>query len=95
LVNPCRYIEIHDGLGTLIGAGLDTFWLPEVPAPAPIQVPMAIRLSALPDELQPEVEHTGRNIITGPDGSTLSEVGGTFARSAERSRSSGRTGCKE
>jgi hypothetical protein len=75
-VIPCRFIEVHDNLGTLIGAGIDTFWLPALPAT--IQVAMAIRLSALPDELRPDVEHVGRNIIRNPDGSTLSEVGGTF-----------------
>lgn len=77
-VIPCRYIEVHDNLGTLIGAGIDTFWVPQIPPPMPLQISMAIRLSALPEELRPEVQHEGRNIITGPNGSTISEVGGTF-----------------
>jgi hypothetical protein len=75
-VIPCRFIEVHENLGTLIGAGIDTFWVPGLPAN--IQIAMAIRLSGLPEELRPEIEHTGRNIIRKPDGSTLSEDGGTL-----------------
>lgn len=85
-VIPCRYIEIHDNLGTLIGAGLDTFWVPEFPVQ--IQIAVAIRLSGLPEELQPDVRHAVRNIIRGPDGSTVSEIGGEMglgvAQSVER-----------
>ena len=25
-VIPCRYVEVHDNLGSMIGAGIDTFW---------------------------------------------------------------------
>ena len=76
-VIPCRYIEVHDNLGTLVGAGIDTFWLLELPTQ--IQVPMAIRLTGLPEELAPDVQHTARNIIRGPNGDTVSEVSGEFA----------------
>ena len=33
-VIPCRYVEVHDNLGTLVGAGIDTFWVPELRPPA-------------------------------------------------------------
>ena len=37
-VIPCRYVEVHDNLGSMIGAGIDTFWVPELPARAPSAV---------------------------------------------------------
>ena len=76
-VIPCRYIEIHDNLGTLVGAGIDTFWVSELPAT--IQVAMAIRLTALASELEPEIMHAARNIIRGPDGSTIGELNAEFS----------------
>jgi len=75
-VIPCRFIEVHDNLGTLIGAGIDTFWVAALPTE--IQVPMAIRLSGLPEELHPDVPHAARNIIRGPDGSTLGDEAAQF-----------------
>lgn len=81
-VIPCRYGEVHDNLGTIVGAGIDTFWVPEVPTP--IQVPMAIRLSALPEELTADVKHRNKNIIKGPDGQVLSQLEQEFAIEAEQ-----------
>lgn len=75
-VIPCRFVEVHDNLGTIVGAGIDTFWLPELPAP--VQVAVAVRLSALPEELASGVKHSVRNIITGPNGDEISEVTGEF-----------------
>jgi hypothetical protein len=69
-------MEVHDNLGTIVGAGIDTFWMPELPAP--IQVGLAVRLTGTADELRQDVDHDTRNILTGPDGQVVSDVGGTF-----------------
>jgi len=73
----CRYAEVHDNLGTIVGAGIDTFWLPEVPAP--IQVGLVVRLLAQADELGEDHKHRTRNIITDPSGDVVSDLGGEFA----------------
>jgi hypothetical protein len=70
-VIPCRYAEVHDNLATMVGAGIDTFWVPGLPAP--IQVAVVVRLLATADELGPDHDHTVRNIIRSPDGEPLSE----------------------
>ena len=71
---PCRYLEVHDGLGTIIGAGIDTIWLPELPAP--IQVLLAVRLLVTPDEMSSEEPHVVANRIRNPDGEVLVETRG-------------------
>ena len=73
---PCRFAEVHDNLATIVGAGIDTFWLPSLPAP--VQVGVAVRLLATADELGPDHHHTVRNIVRGPDGSPLSDLIETF-----------------
>ena len=40
-VIPCRYVEVHDNLGTIVGAGIDTYWIPELPTT--MQVVLAIQ----------------------------------------------------
>jgi uncharacterized protein DUF6941 len=75
-VIPCRYVEVHDNLGTIIGAGIDTYWLPELPAT--IAVVLAVRLLAMADELPEDVRHHAVNRVRGPHGELLSEVGGEF-----------------
>jgi len=83
-VIPCRFVEVHDNLGTIVGAGIDTFWFPELPGP--VQCALAIRLSAVPEELQPDVQHTVRNVVRGPDGDLVSETGGEVAFGGGRQR---------
>ena len=73
-VIPCRYVEVHDNLGTIIGAGIDTFWVPQLPAP--IQVVLAVRLLAMAEELDPDQPHTATNRVRDPRGEVVSEVGG-------------------
>ena len=68
-VIPCRYVEVHDNLGTLVGAGIDTFWVPELPAP--LQLVCAIRLTATADELGSDHQHHSRTVVTGPDGEVV------------------------
>lgn len=75
-VIPCRYAEVHDNLGTIVGAGIDTWWIPEFPAP--IQVAVAVRLLAVGDELGEDHDHVVRNIVTNPSGEVISDLGSTF-----------------
>jgi hypothetical protein len=82
---PCRYVEVHDNLGTIVGAGIDTVWAPNLPAA--IQMTVAVRLLALADELgPPDHQHTARNLITGPDGATVGDVSVQFGIGTENPR---------
>jgi hypothetical protein len=83
-VIPCRYVEVHDNLGTLVGAGIDTFWVPEVPAP--LQLVCAVRLTATADELGADHQHHSRTVITGPDGDVVADIGGEFGIDTENPR---------
>ncbi len=76
-VIPCRYVEVHDNLGTIVGAGIDTYWLVELPQT--INVVLAVRLLAMADELSTDVKHHAVNRVRDPRGEVLSEVGGEFA----------------
>ena len=73
-VIPCRYIEVHDNLGTIIGAGIDTYWVPQLPAP--LQVVIAVRLLATADELEQNEPHPVAHRIRDPRGDVVSEVAG-------------------
>lgn len=85
---PCRYAEVHDNLATIVGAGIDTWWIPAFPSP--VQVGVVVRLLATAEELGPGHEHTARNIMRGPDGGTLSDLQQPFqagsAQEAEGAR---------
>lgn len=76
-VIPCRYLEVHDNLGTIIGAGIDTYWLRELPQT--IAVVIAVRLLATAEELDENVQHNAINRVRDPRGELVSEVGGEFA----------------
>lgn len=82
-VIPCRYIEVHDNLGTIIGAGIDTLWLEQLPAP--IQIVLAVRVLAMAEELTGE-EHPVTNRVRDPEGNVISEVSGGFGATAESAR---------
>ncbi len=75
-VIPCRYAEIHDNLATIVGGGIDTYWLPELPAP--IQVVIAVRALALAEEFDGR-EHQVTNRVRDPHGELVSEVIGQLA----------------
>ena|ERR1035437_725493 len=75
-VIPCRYVEVHDNLGTIIGAGIDTTWVPELPAP--IAVVIAIRLLAMAEELDGSDEHITANRVRDPNGDVISELSFPF-----------------
>lgn len=83
-VIPCRFSEVHDNLGTLIGAGIDTLWVPGFPAN--VQVVMAIRLLATADELGDDHQHTISNIVRGPGDNKVNEQSAEFAIGMENAR---------
>jgi hypothetical protein len=75
---------VHDNLGTIVGAGIDTFWLPELPAA--VQLMVAIRLVGLPEEFTEDQTHATATRIKDPAGQTVSEAAGEFTVSAEGAR---------
>ena len=83
-VIPCRYAEVHDNLATIVGGGVDTYWQPELPAR--IQVFLAIRLLATPEELAAAEPHTAVNRIRNPEGDVLEEVRGEIVMSGTAAR---------
>jgi hypothetical protein len=75
---------VHDNLATIVGAGIDTFWFAELPAP--LQLMLAIRLVGLAEEFTPDQQHPTATRIKDPRGETLSEMAGTFAIGAQSAR---------
>jgi hypothetical protein len=80
-VIPCRYVEVHDNLGTIIGAGIDTYWVDELPAQ--ILVVLAVRLLAIADELDPDQTYNTTSRVRDPRGELVSQVAGEFTVSGE------------
>jgi hypothetical protein len=80
-VIPCRYVEVHDNLGSMIGAGIDTFWIPELPAP--LQVMLAVRLTATGEELTEGIQHLLRTVVTDARGAVVFEAGMEFEANME------------
>ena len=83
-VIPCRFVEVHDNLATIVGAGIDTFWMPELPAL--VQVMLAVRLLGMVDEFDPEVKHTLKSQIRDPLGNVLTETSGGMAIGGQSAR---------
>jgi hypothetical protein len=83
-VIPCRFVEVHDNLGTIVGAGIDTYWQQQLPAP--IQVALAVRLLATPEELEAAEPHTAANRVRDPRGDLLGEVRGEVTFGGEAAR---------
>ena len=87
-VIPCRYVEVHQNLATIVGAGIDRVWLPELPPPEPVGILCAVRVVAsheeIDDEPPDEPEHTLVNRVYDPSMKVISELtqpfalGGTF-----------------
>lgn len=84
-VIPCRYVEVHDNLGSMIGAGIDTFWIPELPSP--LQVMLAVRLTATAEELTPGIQHVLRTVVTDKGGEIVFEAGMEFEANTESAQS--------
>ncbi len=87
---PCRYVEVNDNLGTIIGAGVDTTWVLELPAP--LVVVVAIRLLAMAEELDGGDEHTATNRVRDPHGDVISELSFPFGFSGESAKPEWLTG---
>jgi hypothetical protein len=68
----------------MIGAGIDTFWIPELPSP--LQVMLAVRLTATGEELAPGIEHLLRTVVTDPDGGVVFEAGMEFEANTENTQ---------
>jgi hypothetical protein len=83
-VIPCRYVEVHDNLGSMIGAGIDTFWVPELPAP--LQVMLAVRLTATGEELSPGIQHVLRTVVTDAVGELIFEASMEFEANTENTQ---------
>lgn len=81
---PCRFVEVHDNLATIVGAGIDTFWVQEIPSQ--IQLWLAIRLTALPEEFTEDQQHATATRIKDPSGNMVSEMKGKFSIGAESAR---------
>lgn len=80
-VIPCRYVEVHDNLATIVGAGIDTFWLPQEPRVVAIQ--FAIRVTALADELTSGESHKLVERVRDPSGTVVHELEGDLNWTAE------------
>lgn len=80
----CRYAEVHDNLGTIVGAGIDTFWVEELPAQ--IQVGLAVRLLAMHDEIGPGMKHSIANRVRDPQGDVIGEGSGELEVTGESAR---------
>lgn len=73
-VIPARYVEVHDNLATIVGAGIDRYTTDQADLP-PVQLLLAMRLVGTADEFGPQ-PHAVRNVVRAPDGQTVFEVEG-------------------
>jgi hypothetical protein len=83
-VIPCRFVEVHDNLATIVGGGIDTLWVPELPAP--LQIVLCVRLTGTPEELTEDQQHKAVNRVRDPQGNVVSEISGEFAIGVESAR---------
>ena len=74
---PCRFVEVHDNLATIVGAGIDTVTVPSLPAP--VQVMLGIKLTGLADEFDESVKHSFTNRVRDPNGEVVGEQTGEMA----------------
>jgi hypothetical protein len=79
-VIPCRYVEIRDNIATIVGAGGDSFMVIE--EPWTIEIMLAIRISALVEELGPDKVYSVENNIRDPNGKVIQEEVGSFSAMA-------------
>ena len=83
-VIACRYVEVHDNLATIIGAGIDTYWMHQ--GPGPLQVVLAVRALVMPEELEAGDEHVITNLIRDPSGEQVGEMTGQLEIQADVQR---------
>lgn len=80
-VIPCRFVEVHDNLATIVGGGIDHFWVPQ--EPRAIGVMFALRLTAMADELGPDQPHQMSERIRDPSGNVIHEIAGELGAVAQ------------
>lgn len=73
---PCRYVEVHEGGATIVGAGADLVMVPQVPTP--IQMLFAVRFVGPPDELEGQPHPIACRLFD-PSGNSLGEQGGEMS----------------
>jgi hypothetical protein len=79
-VVPCKFAEVHDGLATIVGGGIDTVAVAQFPSG--VQVMLAVRVVALAEELPGE--HRVRCPIRDSEGNTIADdLDGTLEFPAE------------
>lgn len=87
---PCRYAEVHDNLATVVGAGIDTYWVAELPSQ--LQILIAVRLLATTDELEEGGPHEMTHRVRDPHGDLLGELSATLTFEGEAARPEWLTG---
>ena len=70
----CRYVEAGGGLATLVSAGVDTYFVPELPGP--VSLILGVRVVASDEELAEPHQIAFR--VLGPDLSEISRLEGEF-----------------
>lgn len=84
---PCRYVEVHENLATIVGGGIDRVYVPFLPAPGPIQVLCATRIVADISELdepgQTDPKHELVCRVHAPDMQLVSELKQPFGMNGE------------
>ena len=80
-VIPCRYVEVHDNLGSMIGGGSTRSGSPSFRRRCRSCSPC--RLTATGDELAPGIQHVLRTLVTDPQGDVVFEAQMEFEADAE------------
>lgn len=75
-VIPCRFVEVHDNLATIVGGGIDTFWL--TTEPRIVQVMFTIRVTALHDELDGDARFSMMSRVRAPGDDIVFDLSGEF-----------------
>jgi hypothetical protein len=81
-VIPCRYVEVRDNIATIVGAGGDRFVVDV--GTREVETMLAIRISALVEELGPDRVYPVENHIRDPSGAVIQEEVGSFSATASR-----------
>ena len=68
---PCRFVEANGGLGTIVGAGIDTWVVPALPTPVGVMI--AIRAVGEPAEVAGTTHHLHCH-VEAPGGSTVGDA---------------------
>lgn len=67
----CRYVEVNNGLATIVGAGIDQYGVQSLPAT--LDMALAVRLVGLPDEVDHTIEISVLDPLMQPVGTPIPE----------------------